>query len=80
MTSLLTTKDTGGEGGIRTHGGRKPTPVFETERLAQPSAAEGRFTNFLSTRSHQSIVKLGCCEHNTLPTFYHPLVLSNGGM
>jgi hypothetical protein len=23
----------GGEGGIRTHGGRKPTPVFETGAL-----------------------------------------------
>ncbi len=30
---LFVAKNCGGEGGIRTHGGRKPTPVFETGAL-----------------------------------------------
>src|ERR1051325_5141926 len=30
---LFVAKKSGGEGGIRTHGGRKPTPVFETGAL-----------------------------------------------
>ena len=32
----------GGEGGIRTHGGRKPTPVFETGAIDH-SATSPRF-------------------------------------
>jgi hypothetical protein len=32
-SKLLKLKKCGGEGGIRTHGGRKPTPVFETGAL-----------------------------------------------
>ena len=33
-------KINGGEGGIRTHGGRKPTPVFETGFAHPPSYDE----------------------------------------
>jgi len=37
----------GGEGGIRTHGGRKPTPVFETGFAHPPNYDELRYANKL---------------------------------
>jgi hypothetical protein len=38
----MKSRASGGEGGIRTHGGRKPTPVFETGAIDH-SATSPRF-------------------------------------